>query len=76
MFRHELYKILCNKVSAAFIVIILLTNALQLIWVEDNRYMYPASAYREIWSDIEVKSDDTIDGWQIILEDLKGHFLM
>ncbi|MBO5228987.1 MAG: hypothetical protein J6B39_08345 [Lachnospiraceae bacterium] len=71
MFRHELYKILCNKVSAAFIVIILLTNALQLIWVEDNRYMYPASAYREIWSDIEVKSDDTIDGWQTVLEELK-----
>ncbi len=72
MFKHELYKILFNKASIAFIVIIFIVNALQLIWIEDNSYWYPASAYTSIWNDMRERAGDSVEEWQEVYDELQA----
>lgn len=74
MFRHELYKTLCNRVSVIFIVAILTINVVQLIFSERSNYYYPLSAYKEMWDDLEKEAGDSVADWHEILERLQEDY--
>ena len=74
MFKHELYKVLFNKTSIAFIIVIFVVNALQLIWIEDNNYWYSGAAYSSLWKELEMKTGDSTEEWQVTLDELKAEF--
>ncbi len=75
MFKHELYKILYNKTSIAFIIIIFLANVMQLVWVENYNYGYTTSAYCAIWDDIDSRTDDSTEEWQMTYNELVSEYL-
>jgi len=70
MFKHEFYKVLCNKASIVFIIIIFIINLFQLVWLEDNKYRYSATSYRELWEDLEENAGDSTEAWQAAADGL------
>ncbi len=74
MFKHELYKTAFNKVTVAFMIIIIAVNILQLTWLEKSKELYPISAYNELWSDLEDRAGDSIEEWHTVLSDLEAEY--
>lgn len=72
MFKHELYKVVCNKASIAFVIVVFIINIFQLIWLEDNSYWYPKEAYCSLWDDLRASAGDSIEGWQSAVDGLEA----
>ncbi len=72
MFKHELYKVVCNKASIAFVIVVFIINAFQLIWLEDNNYWYPQDAYCTLWDDLRASAGDSVEGWQTVIGGLEA----
>ena len=73
MLRHELYKIFVNKATVFFVAVILLVNAFQLSYLENNKNSYSVASYNAMWEAL-YEREESGETWSEILTGLQKEF--